>query len=356
MILRIANIIIFPLTLISGVLLSAAGLAPFIHPKYSTLLPLLGLTFPFLFIVNIIWLIYWWVQLKLKLVIPLCFLVLNLIHISKYIQYTGEKNAATNGIKIASFNTQLFGNYQDSNYFGSTLSKVRTENFSILCLQEFYAKNKLNDRINELKKEGHFRAHYFQKLTSERPYGMVIYSIYPIVKTGRIGFGENTGNMAIFADILIDSDTVRVYNIHLQSIRFVKEDYAFINNLQNEDSKIEGSKNIIRRMGDACIKRASQADSVAENMAACPYLRIVMGDFNDVPLSYAYNRVSNDLLDAFRECGNGFEKTYKGPFPSFRIDYIFMSKSFRCVTYRSLSDVAGDHKMIVANIEKGPRS
>jgi hypothetical protein len=33
------------------------------------------------------------------------------------------------------------------------------------------------------------------------------------------------------------------------------------------------------------------------------------------------------LKDAFRESGNGSGKTYAGPFPSFRIDYIFTIKN-----------------------------
>ncbi len=350
MFLRVANLIVFPITIISGLLLSAAGLAPFIHPQYSSVLPLLGLTFPFLFVINILWLVYWWIQLKFKLVIPLCFLILNLIHISKYVQFTKDKIKNTENIKIASYNTQLFGVYQDSNYFANMVENVRKEKYDILCLQEFYSKEKISDKILSMKKAGGFKTHYFQRLSLDRPYGMIIYSVYPIVKTGRIGFGENTGNMAIWVDILLKNDTVRVYNLHLQSIRFGKKDYAFISNNEITDSKIKGSKNLIKRLQTAYLKRASQADSVAQNMENCPYPKLVMGDFNDVPLSYTYNRISNGLLDAFRECGSGFERTYKGPFPSFRIDYILMSKLFKCTEYHSQSNVPSDHKLIAAKV------
>lgn len=350
MFLRVANMIVFPLTILSGILLSAAGLSPFVHPSYSSWLPLLGLTFPFLFIINIVLLIYWWVQLKFKLIIPLCFIILNLIHISKYIQYTSERKVSDSSIHVASYNTQLFGNYQDTNYFGHVLNHLRKEKYDILCMQEFYAKINLSERVLSIKREGKFRFHHFQRLSPDRPYGMVIYTNYPVIRSGRVGLGEKTGNMAIWSDLLVQNDTVRVYNLHLQSIRFGKKDYAFINNAGGEASKIEGSKNLIRRMREAYLKRAVQADSLAIHMAECKYKKIVMGDFNDVPLSYTYNKLMTGMLDVFRESGNGFEKTYKGPFPNFRIDYILISKGMGCANYKSFGDVPGDHKLITARV------
>jgi len=49
-------------------------------------------------------------------------------------------------------------------------------------------------------------------------YGQAIFSKFPIVKSGSIEF-PNTANNAIYADIVKGSDTIRIYNVHLQSLR-----------------------------------------------------------------------------------------------------------------------------------------
>lgn len=347
LILRIANLIVFPLTIITGLMLTAGGLAPFVHPSYSSWLPLFGLSFPFLFVLNLVWLIYWWIQLRFKMIFPLCFLVLNLIHISKYFQYSREQKVkGERTVKIATYNTQLFGTFQDTNYFGNAIQFLRNNQYGILCMQEFYSQKNLAEKLDAIKKEGGFQNWTFYRLQQDRPYGMAIFSKFKILASGKIGLGKNTGNMAIWADMLVNGDTLRVYNLHLQSIRFNKADYAFINNRGDESSGLKSSKNLINRLREAYLKRAEQADSVALHMNGCRHRRIVMGDINDVPLSYTYNRISNGMLDAFRESGNGFEKTYRGPFPNFRIDYIFTSKDIPCYKYRSTDKVPGDHRLV----------
>lgn len=346
---KILNLFIFPLTFITGLLLTAGGLSIYVHPSLSEWMPLLGLAFPFLYVLNILLLIYWWIQLKLKLIIPLCFGIFNLIHVSKYVQYTGKSRKGPSDISVGTFNAQLFGVMDDQNHFAAVKERLGKDSFDILCLQEVYSQKALKARIQELRKNGNFRMYSFYRQHPDRPYGMAIFSKHRIVGSGRVGMGNNTGNMAIYADIIIGADTVRVYNLHLQSIRFKRSDYDFIRKTdQLAGGTMEGSRNLVKRLMEAYPKRAAQADSVAEHMETCRYPLIVAGDLNDVPLSYTYNRISKGKLDAFREKGRGFEQTYKGPFPNFRIDYILYSKAFTCTTYQSYSDIAGDHKLVRA--------
>jgi endonuclease/exonuclease/phosphatase family metal-dependent hydrolase len=181
----------------------------------------------------------------------------------------------------------------------------------------------------------------------------MILSKHPIIHSGRIDFPGATGNMAMYSDLLInDLDTLRVYNVHLQSIRFRKTDYDFVSGNENgKKSNLEQGKGLLRRMLDAYGKRANQAEVMVEHIKTTPYPVMVCGDFNDVPLSYAYQTMSRNLLDAFREAGNGIERTYKGPFPSFRIDYILFSRKLACKAYHSSEQVPGDHKLVWAELE-----
>jgi len=347
--LRIVNIILFPVTLAVGLILTAAGLAMFVPPAISSWLQFLGLMFPFLFVLNILLLIYWWVQLKLKLIIPLCFAIFNLIHVSKYVQYTANKSGLKTDFRLASFNTQLFGVMDGKDNREMVMNRILKESFDIVCLQEFYSKNDLKKILVDFRKAGKFKMYSFFRLQPDRPYGMAIFSNFEIVGSGKVGIGQNTGNMAVYADLLMGGDTVRLYNVHLQSIRFNRKDYEFIRQSdKNNEGRIAGSKNLLKRIREAYVKRGMQADSIAEHMKTCPYPIIVAGDFNDVPLSYAYHALGKDLLDAFRERGSGFERTYTGPFPNFRIDYILYGKRFICTDYKSFSDIPGDHKLISA--------
>lgn len=355
--LRVLNMIVFPLTLLIGVVLSACGLPLYIHPKYSDWLPLLGLLFPFLYALNILLLIYWWVQLKMKLIIPLVFAVFNLIHASKYVQFSRNIKKPDKEIRVATYNTKLLGALENQNTFESLKLKLESDSFDIVCLQEVFAQKDLKARVLELKKAGKFRMYSFFRLEPGRPYGMAVLSKYDIIKSGKIGLGEHTGNMAIYTDVLMGADTVRIYNLHLQSIRFDRGDYRFIEDRSSMTENLEGSKNLIKRIRQAYRIRGNQADSVAAHMANCPYPTLAMGDLNDVPLSYTYQKLMKDKFDAFRERGSGFERTYKGPFPDFRIDYILYSKAFTCTSYRSDGDTKGDHKLVTAGFSSalGPQ-
>ena len=43
-------------------------------------------------------------------------------------------------------------------------------------------------------------------------------------------------------------------------------------------------------------------------MKSCPYPIIICGDFNDTPVSYAYQQLGDNMIDAFLESGNGIGK------------------------------------------------
>lgn len=345
--------IVFILTLVTGGLLLLANLIPFVPPSISSSLQLLGLAFPILFLLNLLWLFYWWFQLKLKLLIPLCFGIFSLYGVSKYAQYTTEKKRSGPALKIATYNTQLFGVYQKRWFFDSISKEIENQKFDVVCLQEVFAQKDLEKQMRKLQQAGGFKYGKLFKLTPTRNYGMMILSKHPIIHSGRIDFPGATGNMAMYSDLLInDLDTLRVYNVHLQSIRFRKTDYDFVSGNENgKKSNLEQGKGLLRRMLDAYGKRANQAEVMVEHIKTTPYPVMVCGDFNDVPLSYAYQTMSRNLLDAFREAGNGIERTYKGPFPSFRIDYILFSRKLACKAYHSSEQVPGDHKLVWAELE-----
>lgn len=360
--LKIFNLIVFPVTLVVGILLLLSGQIPALSPKINSFLPLIGLSFPVLFVLNLCFLIYWLIQLKWNSLFPAAFFLFNLGQMSLYFQWNSEpefQSRPQDLCKVVTYNANLFGLFNNQWQQDSVIHILQTENADIVCLQEVYAKNEtMMSLIQRMKIRCNYPYGVVYKLNENRPYGMMILSRYKIDKWKRISFGENTGNMAMWVDIKLKSlemneeKKIRVYNVHLQSFRFNKSDYKTIEKVNsNKEIDKENTDGLISRMKLAYEKRAEQTDILSNEIEDCKSPKIVVGDFNDVPVSYTYRKVCNGLGDAFVKCGRGLERTYKGPFPSFRIDYILFSDPLNCIQYNSRSNVPGDHKLVTSTLK-----
>ena len=85
-------------------------------------------------------------------------------------------------------------------------------------------------------------------------------------------------------------------------------------------------------------ERANQVREVRKYIDESPYAVIVCGDFNDTPMSYAYQKLRGDLTDAFISSGKGIVRTYIGKLPSFRIDNIFYGDKFDAFNFKAYDD------------------
>ena len=387
---KLLNIIAFPATVVLGLLLMLAGFVPSISPATNSWLPLLGLAFPVLFLLTVLAFLYWIIQRKWRSLFALSCLLLNLGPVSLYVQWNDlkaerseaeyreesldvEMNLGSQRLKIISYNAQLFGLYQDETSVSivnteympamdSFLRVMKAEKAEVVCLQEVYAKSGgLKALARFLKAEGGFDYSQTYTLSDSRPYGMIVLSKHKIKRWQPISLGPNTGNMAMWVDIELASRSdkhrnsrIRVYNLHLQSFRFAKQDYAVMQKqTRQQQIDIEGSKGIVSRLRLGYKRRAEQVDLVKESMIACDFPKIICGDFNDIPVSYTYRQLSAGMKDAFGEAGRGLETTYKGSMPSFRIDYILFDNPMRAISYNSISEVPSDHKLIVAELQIG---
>lgn len=280
-----------------------------------------------------------------------------------FIQFDLSHDKISNkDIKIMSYNSMLFDLYNWNKNLQSRniiLTSLSEENPDILCLQEFYTSEEKGDfnNIDTVTRLLNAKNHHIEYTTTMRKkdhWGIATFTKFPIIKKGKIEFNTTANNICIYTDVLIKNDTVRIYNMHLQSIRFSKADYKFIDQIKNDTSdtkdEMEKSKNILRRLKKAFIKRAVQADAIANHINHCKYKIIVCGDFNDTPASYVYHTIRGNLKDAFIESGTGFEQTYAGKFPRFRIDYILHSREFISKGYHRLTESQTDHYPIVSYI------
>jgi endonuclease/exonuclease/phosphatase family metal-dependent hydrolase len=238
-------------------------------------------------------------------------------------------------------------------------SLIKDEKPDVLFIQEYHAgrKGKVNIADSIRKYSGLPYSHLSQVLKKGKPqpYGIATFSRWPIVSKGVIRFSSNPANVCIFTDIVHKKDTIRLFNIHLESIQFSREDYLFVNDLKNnadEQEKVTARlQSMARKLKSAFSTRTMQAQKVAVEIEKSPYPVIVSGDFNDTPSSYAYHRISHGLADAFIRSGRGISQTYAGPFPSFRIDYILYDQDrFAVSDYRKINQKYSDHLPVKARL------
>lgn len=329
------------------ILLIFSYISPFINPNVFWQISILGLLFPILVVINIIFLFYWTIRLKKSFFANLIILMIGLPYIARYIgkniEIVDKKNYMT--IKVMSYNIRMFNEYQwisEKNIKNNIIEFLNKENPDILCIQEFYSKEKLE--LLGLKYQ-HIGTKYKQNSSS-----IAIYSKYKQINKSKINIGTSN-NTYIYSDIIINQDTIRIYNIHLASNWFKESDYSFINNPSFETSKLKsGILGIITRLKIAYKQRAKEVNIIQKHMKESPYPIILCGDFNDTPVSYAYQKLSKNLNDSFMFSGEKFGKTYIG-IPTLRIDYILHHPRIKSTNFRTYEEIVfSDHLPISSEI------
>jgi endonuclease/exonuclease/phosphatase family metal-dependent hydrolase len=274
----------------------------------------------------------------------LIILLIGIGNISNYFGTSPNSNSSEENTKILSYNVRLFNRYgwiPKENVRENIFAFFTEEDADILCIQEFYTPNEIPDLNYPYRHIG------LQNKKSQ--WHMAIYSKYPQIKKKTVSIkGERMNNTCIYSDMIINEDTIRVYNIHLASNWFKNSDYLFIQNPQKEKIK-EGLKGIASRLKNSFIKRAEEVAVIKEHIKTSPYPIILCGDFNDTPLSFAYNSIKGDLVDAFTVCGKGIGDSFV-KIPALRIDYIFHDEELKSSNYKKHKKILSDHYAVSCDI------
>ena len=349
--------------LVAALLLLAYS-APYIDPSKILFPAFLGLAYPFLLLANLVFAFFWAIRFKKEILISLLVILLGWNHLMNYLPMNlGSKNNNSENIKaqhfkVMSYNVRNFDLYNWSKKDDSReniYKLINGESPAILCVQEFYTTNRIGYRERDVRRKlgsyPHYSIYYGIRSGPNTGVGIATFSAYPILKTSRIPF-DNSLNQAVYTDLLIQNDTLRVFNIHLQSIRFGQDSYNFLDtmSLKYSNRQLREAKKIGIYLKDAFIQRAAQARIIQNYLKESPYPVLVMGDFNDTPLSFAYRKISRGLHDAFRRVGKGLGNTYAGDLPSFRIDFILYSEELEASRFSRIKSEFSDHFPIIAHL------
>ena len=331
--------LIFLVNSVLAFLLLLSYTLPYISPSTFPLLSVLSLAVPLLLVINICFLLYWGARLKKQMLLSLLILLLGLSHLKSLYKFGGTTaNIENDPLTVMSYNVHQFDRFdwiKDNEEVGKDISDfVKEQNPMIFCAQEFYYSPDIDF--------SHFKYKYIDFNNNTNEVGQAIYSQIPIIKKGTFKF-DQTANNAVFVDVIHEKDTLRVYNVHFQSHRI---------NPDAKELQKEATQKLMKRIGGSFVKQQAQMELVLEHIKKSPYRNIVAGDFNNTAYSYIYEKLrEQDLLDAFKESGSGFGKTYNFRFFPTRIDFVLADKSFQVDFFKNYDLLLSDHYPIMTGLE-----
>lgn len=329
--------IILAINILIALLLGIISVFSFLPFQPIPVLSVLSLFVPFLFILNILFLLYWLFRKRKRAVYSLSALLVGYISFGFFYGFSKSDTVKEEPIdlKIMTYNVWGFnknGWIKEPGVGDSIIEFIKKENPDILCIQE-YDRN----RHRQLRQYPY---------RSETPYSakkttQAIFSKYPIVGNGSLDL-PGTINNIIYADIVHGADTIRVYNIHLQSFNIVPRAASFSNGDKSEKA--------YRRLVNTFTMQLEQAKIFREHIEKSPFTNIVCGDFNNTQFSNIYKMAKGDLQDTFLEKGEGFGRTYDlFKFP-IRIDYILTDPDFEVLDHENFNKRLSDHYPVMATL------
>jgi endonuclease/exonuclease/phosphatase family metal-dependent hydrolase len=351
--------ILLAVNIIIAFSLLVSYLSPIISPVSFALPAFFGLAYPYLLLVNIIIVIIWAMLLRLEAFISVVIIAIGFTHFSNYIKLSKPSGSKANAVKVLSYNVRLF-NYFENSHGAMSEKKIiqflKSQKPDIICLQEYFLLG--NPKVEEVLFEAALGGQYYSHLKiigigKNKSYGIITLSKFPILRKGEI-IHPGSSSLSIYTDVLIQNDTFRIYNNHLQSFRLMRMDHSFINEITTADDKeaISEVKSLSVSLKKGFIKRAVQAEVVKGQINKSPYPVIVVGDFNDTPVSYVYSKIRKGLNDSFVNSGYGAGFTYKGNYPPNRIDYILYDNSLINSYFEIIKVKYSDHYPIISYFHK----
>lgn len=335
----------FFLNIVLTVSTIVAYVLPFLAPKLFPLLSVFTLFMPLFFVLNGLFFLYWGFQFKKRMILSGLVLLMGITFFNKFYKFSAhEYPEDENDFTVMSYNVRLLNVFKwldRDDVPQDILTFINEKNPDILCIQEFS-----NSANIDLKVYSH---KYVLMEGNQIKTAQAIFSKFPIINQGNIAF-PNSNNNVVFVDIKRGKDIIRVYNMHLQSIK-ISPDVSELDE-KNIDAINQGkSQKLFNRISKAFMQQQQQAELIKAHKKDCPYPIIICGDMNNSAFSYVYRNIKGALKDSFEEAGVGFGATYKFRYYPARIDYIFADDKMKVKKFESFSDFENsDHYPIMAKL------
>lgn len=346
---------------VSLVLISAlfAGLlSPYINPWHFWIAALAGLAFPIIWVLNSVNLVFSFFTDKRIFYVTLIYLMAGTPMMMRHFSISLKMGCdeETEQFSIMSFNVEGFNGISGKDKYAGQKeihSYINDKTPDIVCLQEYSMKGRKHGAFYKTLTENlHLSYKQLSGYNAEALSTstiLVTASRHEILNQG-IVYSPDNEIFAIFSDILLGSDTVRVFNVHLQSVKLISEK-QILKPERDQVLKKKSARNVIssvRKLKIAFRIRSHQSLILAGSIKASPYPVIVAGDFNDTPASFSFRTIGKSLKEASYLRTNGFSRTYAESYYPLKIDHIFMDKSLNTCNFRRDKVELSDHYPVIA--------
>ena len=322
---------------------AVAIICQYISPEKSGVLSVIALGAPIIYLLDLVVMFYWVLRWRwYRASVMIAMLVWGFFYLSRYYKLDIDRHYDTSFVERR-FTKVMTYNVREGKKEGLA-EYLFKHNPDILCLQEITTEGGGWDTLTEkytttFKEEGCAANNQ-------------ILSKYRILRSGEIeGLPRKNG---VWADLKIKGDTIRVLSLHLQSTSIRPEDTQFLEHHEYilDKERERKLRSIVERLVENNRKRAEQSERVKEFLAKSPYATIICGDFNDVPLSYTYNLIAEELDDTFSKKAGGFAYTYNTKYHLLRIDNILVSPSVEVISYEVDNKIdLSDHYPVISRVK-----
>jgi endonuclease/exonuclease/phosphatase family metal-dependent hydrolase len=328
--------IVFTLNILFAFLLFLASLVTYISVAYFPYLFVFSLAAPFAVALNVLFCLYWLFRRRKHFWLSFSVLFIGYFIQDPFIRiFDSNSVISQDDISILTFNALSFNGFDKYNpEIGEEIvTFITAHDPDIVCFQEF-------DYTHTFEHSFKHYSYSFVNYGNDPDQGsaQAIFSKYPIIDRGSLDFYDSLNN-AIFADVVIRKDTLRVYNVHLQSLRV--RPYNF---------KREQPQKLFKRLGYSFVKQQQQVDLIRAHASQTGYKKIICGDFNNTQFSNVYRELKGDMQDSFEKKGFGYGRTYNFKFLPFRIDFILADPTFEITAHKNFDVRLSDHFPVMASI------
>lgn len=321
---------------------SISFLALYVPPQTTVIFQWIGVSLPFLLLCNLLLLVVGIFKRSWYSICPLIAILSNFHYFQQIVQYNRQDVADSAQIRFATYNVHGFKMVYNISSMDQIAEYLSSNKINTICLQEVPA----DCSIADLKRAFSTMPYVITTGGVAGANQLAILSKYPLDSVKTVSFHERP-NCALFADLTINHEKVRIGNCHLQTTNWNQVKGVFISPQYTDRNWYDA----LELMSSNFKLRGGQVDSLRYLMDDSPYPLLISGDFNNTPISYSYHKIKGDLKDAFRESGNGYGFTYRYFRKLFRIDFVFYSGAkFQSTNYRTGDITYSDHLPVLVDI------
>ena len=358
--------------ILAGVLFLLGSYSYLFSPAYFWPVGLLNLTAFYILLVLVAFIVFWLFVKPRRALISVVAILFAYKPINNILPFrlspAQEKEKPAGTIRVMTWNVAQFNVLDDKKH-----PEVKKRMFDIIneyqpdiaCFQEMVAEDSTirdHGHMDEFLKRLNYPDYFYSYNVKEdfwgyAHFGIIIFSKYPVINKRTVSFYPHDYNSIFqYIDVVKGVDTIRVFNIHLQTLRFSRSNLKYIEEPTiGEEKTIKESKNILGKFKRGFLRRQVQAERIRAELEKSPYPVILSGDFNDLPNSYAYHTIGGTMKNSFVEKGTGLGRTFSGISPILRIDNIFVDDRFEVKQFIRIHKKLSDHFPIFADVQLGKK-